>query len=188
MANGFHTGLVANWLKTLSSDKDRGLAAAEAHRRIARFGENRISAKTRRSKLELLAEQFKNLLVLLLVAASLLSFVLGSVNDGAVLFAIVVINALVGFFQDWKSENIAARLGSLVTESTIAVRDGARIEVPVASLVPGDIIYLQEGDGVPADCRIIAGVTVMVTVTAPTGKPFRSKKSIAFEPNDVPLP
>ena len=138
MAKGYHTGLVAEWAKNLNSDLERGLTNSEAHRRVTEQGENRISAKTRRSKLELLAEQFKNLLVLLLVAASILSFVLGSVNDGAVLFAIVVINALVGFFQDWKSENIAARLGNLVTENAIAVRDGARIEVPVALLVAGD--------------------------------------------------
>ena len=190
MAKGYHTGLVAEWAKNLNSDLERGLTNSEAHRRVVEQGENRISAKTRRSKLELLAEQFKNLLVLLLVAASILSFVLGSVNDGAVLFAIVVINALVGFFQDWKSENIAARLGNLVTENAIAVRDGVRIEVPVALLVAGDVIYLQEGDGVPADCRLIAGVSVMANEMALTGESSSSEKSASFagEVASLPLP
>ncbi len=184
----YHTGNIAHVVKTLASDAVRGLTASEAHRRLATHGENRITAKTRRSKIELLVEQFKNLLVLLLVAASLLSFLLGSVNDGVVLFTIVIINALVGFFQDWKSENIAARLGSLVTERAISVRDGSRIEVPVASLVPGDIIYLQEGDGIPADCRLIRGVTVMANEMALTGESVAAEKSDTFETETVALP
>lgn len=188
MPANFHTGKPEQYIKQFDSHAERGLTAVEAHKRLARNGENRITAKTRRSKFELLAEQFKNLLVLLLVAASILSFLLGSVNDGAVLFAIVIINALVGFFQDWKSENIAARLGGLVTERTIAVRDGLRIEVPVASLVPGDIIYLQEGDGVPADCRLLSGVTVMVNEMALTGESAASEKNDAFESDSVSLP
>ncbi|AFM11388.1 cation-translocating P-type ATPase [Turneriella parva] len=188
MANGFHTGLAEKWLESFGTDKTRGLTAGEAHRRLTTHGENRITAKTKRSKLDLLAEQFKNLLVLLLVAASVLSFLLGSVNDGAVLMAIVVINALVGFFQDWKSENIAARLGSLVTESAIAVRDGQRIEVPVVSLVPGDVIYLQEGEGVPADCRLISATTVMANEMALTGESVSSEKSHTFSSDDDALP
>lgn len=188
MQNAFHTGEVAKWLANFGTDKTRGLTAAEAHRRLAEHGENRITVKTQRSKFDLLAEQFKNLLVLLLVAASVLSFFLGSFNDGLVLMAIVVINALVGFFQDWKSENIAARLGGLVTESAIAVRDGQRLEVPAHSLVPGDILYLQEGEGVPADCRLIAATTVMANEMALTGESVSSEKNDSFESSENALP
>ncbi len=188
MASAYYTRKVDDVLLFLNTDS-RGLTHSEAKRRLALNGPNEITAKGGRSIWQLLAEQFMNLLVVLLFLASVLSFFLGSHNDAIVLMAIVVINALVGFFQDWKSENIVARLGSLVAENAIALRDGHRIEVPSTSLVAGDVIYLQEGDAVPADCRLISAESVMTNEFALSGESVPTEKSADFlTAADLPLP
>lgn len=189
MAASFYAGTVKAVAELLNSSVARGLTHDEAARRLEVHGENRLTTRSRRSLIELIVEQFRNLLVVLLFLAAALSFFLGSLNDGIVLMAIVVINALVGFLQDWKSENIVSRLGNLVTETAIVIRDGQKLEVPTNSLVPGDVIYLQEGDGVPADCRLITVETVMANEMALTGESVASEKQADFETNDdLPLP
>lgn len=166
-----------------------GLTPDEAKYRLSEHGPNLITAKGGRTVWQLLAEQFMNLLVVLLFLAAILSFFLGSVNDGAVLMAIVVINALVGFFQDWKSENIVARLGTLVAENAIVLRQNHRLEIPASALVPGDVIYLQEGDAVPADCRLISGESVMTNEFALSGESVPTEKAADFVADrDLPLP
>lgn len=185
----WHLGSVGAQAQRLQADSVHGLTAAEAARRLKDHGPNRLTTRSRRSLLELLVEQFRNLLVVLLLLASILSFFLGSFNDGIVLLTIVVINALVGFFQDWKSENIVSRLGSLVTDTAIAVREGRRIEVPTTSLVPGDLVWLQEGEGVPADCRIVSGESIMANEMALTGESVAAEKEASYTTeSDVPLP
>lgn len=185
----FHIGPLSAVLENLGGDAKSGLTSAAAAERFAQHGPNRLTTKSRRSLLELLVEQFRNLLVVLLFLAAALSFFLGSISDGIVLLSIVVINALVGFFQDWKSENIVARLGTLVTETAIVIRDGKRLEVPTGSLVPGDVIYLQEGDGIPADCRLISGESLMANEMALTGESVPSEKDAGFTTDaDTPLP
>ena len=185
----WHLGSVGAQAQRLQADTQKGLGTAEAARRLKEHGPNRLTTRSRRSLLELLVEQFRNLLVVLLLLASILSFFLGSFNDGIVLLTIVVINALVGFFQDWKSENIVSRLGSLVTDTAIAVREGRRIEVPTTSLVPGDLVWLQEGEGVPADCRIVSGESIMANEMALTGESVAAEKEASYTTeSDVPLP
>ncbi|HMY10808.1 MAG TPA: cation-transporting P-type ATPase [Turneriella sp.] len=189
LAAQWHLGSVGAQAQRLQADSVHGLTAAEAARRLKDHGPNRLTTRSRRSLLELLVEQFRNLLVVLLLLASILSFFLGSFNDGIVLLTIVVINALVGFFQDWKSENIVSRLGSLVTDTAIAVREGRRIEVPTTSLVPGDLVWLQEGEGVPADCRIVSGESIMANEMALTGESVAAEKEASYTTeSDVPLP
>lgn len=189
MGAQYHIGAISGVLQNLATNAQQGLQSGDAARRLGQHGPNRLTTKSRRSLFELLVEQFRNLLVVLLFLAAALSFFLGSFSDGIVLLTIVVINALVGFFQDWKSENIVARLGTLVTETAVVIRDGKRLEVPTASLVPGDVIYLQEGDGIPADCRLIAGESLMANEMALTGESVPSEKDAGFTTDtDTALP
>lgn len=185
----WYQGAIAAQAQRLRADTVQGLSTAEATLRLKEHGANRLSTRSKRSLSELLFEQFRNLLVVLLLLASLLSFFLGSFNDALVLFTIVVINALVGFFQDWKSENIVSQLGALLTDTAVAVRNGRRIEVPTASLVPGDLVWLQEGEGVPADCRIVSGEAIMANEMALTGESVATEKQPDFvAQREVPLP
>lgn len=189
MAGSFYQGSVAGVLEKLGSDSARGLIPDEIPARLARYGQNIISAKSGRSIWQLLAEQFSNLLVLLLIVAGILSFLLSSPKDGIVLLTIVILNAMVGFFQDWKSENIAAHLGELVTENAIVLRGGHKLEVPARLLVPGDLIYLQEGDGVPADCRLVSAQDLYTNEFALSGESVPTRKDAGFlTEHDIPLP
>jgi P-type Ca2+ transporter type 2C len=187
--NLYYFGTHESVTQKLKSDQIRGLTDAEAQNRLLSHGPNTITAKSSRSIFSLIVEQFSNLLVLLLFAAAILSFFLGSFNDGVVLLTIVLLNAIVGFLQDWKSENIVARLGSMVTENAIVVRGGRRIEIPSQNLVPGDMIYLQEGDGIPADCRLIESESVMTNEFALTGESVPTNKDANFYTDtELPLP
>ena len=100
-------------------------------------------------------EQFKNMLVILLIVAAALSFFLNAHRDATILMLVVFFNAIIGFYQDWKSENILASLKDLIIERCFVFRNGKKIEVPSDELVVGDVVSLSEGDGVPADIRLI---------------------------------
>ena len=180
MEANYHHDELTKLVERLDSNVVSGLSSAEAQRRLNELGQNRISARTRRTVWDLFIEQFSNLLVVLLIAASLLSFFLGSTNDGIVLMVIVLINSLVGFFQDWKSENIVSQLGSFVCENVIVVRNGVKVEIPASALVIGDLLYLQEGDGVPADCRLIRAESLMTNEFALTGESVPTQKDSAY--------
>lgn len=132
-----------------------GLTALESETRRQQFGYNQIRQVNRRGTFQILAEQFKNVLVLLLVGSAIISFYLNNIQDTVILLLVVFLNAGIGFYQDWKSENLLASLKELVSERCYAIRDGQKLEIPVRELVPGDLVSLTEGDGVPADIRLI---------------------------------
>ncbi|UKJ06702.1 cation-translocating P-type ATPase [Solitalea lacus] len=134
---------------------ETGLTEQESINRLNKYGANLIQKTSHRSGFQVFLEQFKNLLVILLIFAAALSFFLQSYRDGVILLLIVFFNALVGFYQDWKSENILASLKSLIIEKCCVLRSGNKIEIPSSALVPGDVVFLYEGDGVPADIRLI---------------------------------
>lgn len=132
-----------------------GLSHAESADRLKKYGANRIKRTNRRNAWQLFLEQFKNLLVILLIVAAGIAFFLGSERDGLILMLVVLFNAAIGFYQDWKSENILASLKNLIIERCLVIREGKELEVLSEELVPGDIVCLREGDGVPADIRLV---------------------------------
>lgn len=171
-------------IKHLETDAVQGLSKRRASELLARYGKNKLEAKSSRRWWEILFSQFNNLLVLLLIVASALSFQLGSYRDGIVLAIIVVVNALIGFFQDWKSENILQSLKSLITEHANVIRDGKQIELPVDELVPGDIVAVSEGDGVAADMRLLESSSLFANEFILTGESQASEKDCRAEVNE----
>ncbi len=142
-------------ISELRTNLRNGLSENEAAKRLKLYGLNKIQTTNKRTAAKIFLEQFKNYLVLLLISAAILSLFLQSYRDSGILFLVVLLNALIGFYQDWKSENILASLKNLIIEKCCAIRDGQKIQIPTDELVPGDIVYLAEGDGVPADIRLI---------------------------------
>ncbi len=142
-------------LKSNNINPNTGLLDVQVSERIKQYGLNQVKSTNTRSKLQIFLEQFQNLLVLLLIGAALLSLFLGSYRDFTILMLVVLLNAIIGFYQGYKSENILASLKNLVIENCIVLRNGSKIEIPAAELVPGDVVYLNEGDGVPADIQLI---------------------------------
>jgi len=125
----------------LDSSIDKGLTEDTSHQRLLRDGTNSIKKSNPNSLWRRFFEQFTNLLVVLLIVAAGLSFYLGSYRDALVLCAIVLANASIGFYQDWKSENVLSSIGHLLVEKCIVIRDSIRKEIPVTQLVKGDLVY-----------------------------------------------
>jgi Ca2+-transporting ATPase len=159
------------------NSSSNGITDQEAQERIKKNGENKISKTNQRSLGLIFLDQFKNFLVLLLLIASLLSLYLGSYRDAIVLLIIVLVNACIGFYQNWKSENILASIGHLLIENCVVIRNGNRKEIPVTQLVIGDLVQLNEGDGVPADLRLVSSVSLFTNDFILTGESLPKEKN-----------
>jgi Ca2+-transporting ATPase len=134
---------------------EKGLPRAQADRRRLEYGENEISSDVSVSRLLIFLRQFRDLLVLVLVAAGIISIAIGSYSDGGVMFVIVIINAIIGFIQEYKAGRILERLKELIRSPARVMVDGELTEVSQAMLVPGDVVQVDAGDRIPADMRIL---------------------------------
>ncbi len=129
-----------------------GLTADEARERLARFGANRLKAKSRAAALTLLLGQFKSPIVLILIGAAILSIFLQVPSDAAIILAIVLTSGLLGFWQERGAANAVAKLRAAVETKTPALRNGAECFVPLQEIVPGDVVLLSAGAIIPGDC------------------------------------
>jgi len=141
--------------RLLSSDLDRGLGAEDARQRLEKYGHNQLAQKKGESPFKLLLRQFDNFMIWVLAAAALVSGFLKEWIDAIAILVIVVLNALLGFIQEYRAEKSLAALRKLSSPSSKVIRDGQSRLVPSADLVPGDVIELEAGDHVPADARVV---------------------------------
>lgn len=151
----FYLKNIKKVLEEVATDPNEGLMQAQAKERLARYGANKLQKTKQRTAFQILVAQFKNLFAAILTSAALFSMYLGEYRDGSILLAIVVANALFGFYQEWKSENILESLTDLVKEKCYVLREGKIQEINTQDLVIGDIIKMEEGNGVPADIRLL---------------------------------
>jgi len=172
-------------VKQFNSNSKNGLDENAIQAARQKFGANVLKASNTRSIWIMLLGQFKDLLVIIFICAGLLDFYLGQDRDGTVLIAIVVSNALIGFYQELKAENILASLKKLVVEKCRVYRDGTIIEILVEDLVPGDIVQLYEGDGVPADIRLLSSNGFSTNEFILTGESLPSDKDHAIILNNT---
>jgi Ca2+-transporting ATPase len=164
----------------------KGLTEDEVSRRIGQYGKNELSAQIETPRWLLFLSQFKDLLVIVLLAAAAISFIIGSVRDAVVMLIIVFINAIIGFVQEYKVSRILESLRDLITSPARAIRGGEFTEVPQEQLVPGDIIQLEAGDKVPADIRIVESYDLRTEDFALTGESMpQGKNSIAIQEDCV---
>src|SRR5690554_6837890 len=136
---------------TATASSLAGLSADEAHQRLSRFGPNALPQPAPPSKLKRLIRQFHNVLIYVLLAATLITFVLQHYVDASVILAVVLINALIGYLQEGKAESALAGLQQLMAPTAVVIRDGQRQTLPAENLVIGDIVLLEAGERVPAD-------------------------------------
>ncbi len=170
------TDVVARHLRT---DPTRGLTNDEAGRRLERFGANRLEQASARSVFDLLSNQFKSLLVLLLLAAAGIAFATGEHLEAGAILVVVVLNALIGFFTEWNAERTLTALQRQTVRMARVVRDGVERELPAAELVPGDLVVLDAGARVPADGRVSESVRLQIDEAALTGESNAVTKSTA---------
>lgn len=158
-----------------------GLSKLEAKRRLETFGPNEIARKKRFSAVKMFLTQFQNVFMILLVIASVISFVTGGLTDGIVILSIVVLNAFVGFIQEYKSEKALEALMNILAPTAQVMREGEIITVEARELVPGDIIILEEGNRIPADCHVIEAMNLKADESALTGESVPKEKSAAID-------
>src|SRR5664280_758685 len=174
-------------LKHLEVYKD-GLSSSEAGRRQVQYGLNQLTEAARPGFLRLLWEQFNNFIVMLLIVAAVVSALLGEWVDAAAILTIVLLNAILGILQEKRAEQALAALKKLAAPEARVLRDGHHVTVSSRELVPGDIVFLEAGNHVPADVRLIEAVNLQVEEAALTGEsqPAQKNAAMILEKN-VPL-
>jgi Ca2+-transporting ATPase len=153
-----------------------GLNAPEAHKRLNQYGPNRLQTAHKESLLKKYLRQFRDGMIILLLVSSLLAFYLDDPQTGIVLLALIAFNTIIGFTQEYKAERIMESLEKLVVPEAQVVRDGKLEEILSTELVPGDIVYIEEGSSVPADLRILDESELATNDFAMTGESNPSRK------------
>jgi Ca2+-transporting ATPase len=163
----------------LSTDLERGLVSAQAAERLVEVGPNRIESKPGPTRWDLLVRQFRDVLVLVLIVAALVSgFLLGDWVEAIVIVAIVAINAAIGYVQEAKAADAAEGLRKLSSPSASVIRDGSERRVPTAEIVPGDLIVIESGDRMFADARLVSASRLEVDESELTGESTAVSKAV----------
>jgi Ca2+-transporting ATPase len=174
-------------LAQLASTAD-GLSSQEAAQRLAINGANELKEGKPISLLQMFLGQFKSLIIWILIAAGVISGVLGEVVDAIAILAIVVLNAVIGFYQEFKAEKSIAALKKMTAPQAKVQRDGAVISIPASGIVAGDILALEAGDLVAADARLLETALLRCIESALTGESDAvTKQAATLELGDVPL-
>ncbi len=147
-----------------------GLSGAEAARRLARYGSNELKTSRRVSPWILLLQQFKNVLIIILLIATALSASLGHTVEAVAITVIVLFAVLLGFIQEYRAERAIEALRQMAAPTATALREGREVEIPARDLVPGDVIHLEAGDKVPVDVRLVEAVNLQIEEAALTGE------------------
>jgi P-type Ca2+ transporter type 2C len=190
-----NSGITAWWsspiektAQALEVDLEKGLAASEAKRRQATYGVNELTEKGSRSPWRILWEQLSATLVIVLIIAAAVSGVMGDYKNAAVILAIVILNTLLGFSQEYRAEKALEALKKMAVPHVRVRRDGQVQEISATNLVPGDIVLLEAGNLLPADARLIESASLRVQEAALTGESVPVEKSVeALSGPDLPL-
>ncbi|RPI45608.1 MAG: ATPase, partial [Betaproteobacteria bacterium] len=186
-APAFHTLSAEESLRRLESSAS-GLTTAVAEQRSKRYGPNVLPEAVQRSIARMLLDQFSDFMILVLLAAAVISGVVGEPVDTIAIIVIVVLNAIIGFTQEWRAERAMAALRRMSAPFAHARRDGAVVAVPGARLVPGDIVLLEAGNIVPADVRLIEAAQLRIAEAALTGESQPvDKTSKAMVEAEIPI-
>ena len=164
-------------VKIFESDPKTGLSESQAAERLEQYGPNRIRAQHKEKWYWILLRQFTDVLILILLAAAGISFAIGETGDAVTILLIVVFNGILGFIQEFKAEKAIEALQKMLSLSCKVLRDGEKKEIDSTLLVPGDILFLEIGDKIPADVRLVEAVNFKVDEAALTGESVASEKS-----------
>lgn len=171
-------------LKELQVDPEKGLTQVEVEQRLKKYGKNKIPEKKSKNFLEIFLNQFKEFLIIVLLIATLISFLLGEVKDAVAILLIVIINSLLGSFQEFKAEKTLASLRSYISPKAKVLREGRIFQIDIEDIVPGDIVLLDEGEKIPADVRWLETYNLQVDESILTGESVPVRKDADFTIED----
>lgn len=173
-------------VQQFDSDAKHGLTEQQAVQQLARHGPNLLQEKPPRPTWRMFADQFADFMIMVLVAAAVVSGLVGDLKDTLTIAVIVLLNAVIGFVQEYRAERAMAALKQMTASNAQVVRDGIRLTVPASDVVPGDLILLEAGNLVPADLRLIDAAQLKIDESLLTGESATVEKHI--HPIDVELP
>ncbi|MFH0786199.1 MAG: cation-translocating P-type ATPase [Pseudomonadota bacterium] len=156
----------------------QGLSSEEAQRRLGRYGPNELTEKKKKTFLVMFFDQFKDFMILVLVAAAVISGIIGEASDTIAIVVIVILNAVIGFIQEYRAEKAMAALKKMAASHAVVLRDHQPAQLPASRIVPGDVILLEAGNGVPADLRLIEENRLNIDEAALTGESIPVEKHL----------
>ena len=165
----------------------KGLSSAEALARLKRYAGNRLAPKKRTDAFTLLVGQFSSPIVLMLIGAAVISMFLHDTTDAVIILVIVLASGLLGFWQERGAAGAVEKLLSLVEVKAKVLREGAPANVPLAEVVPGDVVLLSAGATAPGDCLLLDSRDLFADEATLTGETFPAEKSVAVLPAETPL-
>ena len=175
-------------LEELNTSEDVGLSSIEVKKRLEKYGPNELVQKKKKTILKMILEQLTDKMIIILLIASILSFILGEKLEGFVILFIIAINVLISVIQEKKASDALEALKNMNAPHSLVLRNGKKEEVMAKDLVPGDIIYLEAGNIIPADVRFIKEHEIEVDESALTGESIPVDKDSSYVGvNDVPL-
>jgi P-type Ca2+ transporter type 2C len=178
---------VAEILDRLSTGRE-GLSSSEAASRLAAYGPNALREKGKRTPFVMFLDQFKDFMIIVLIISAIVSGVIGDAVDTVAIIVIVLLNAVVGFVQEYRAERAMAALKKMASPTAEVMRDGGPLMIPASGLVPGDIVVLEDGRIIPADLRLLETVRMKVEEAALTGESLPSDKLETALPDEhLPL-
>jgi magnesium-transporting ATPase (P-type) len=185
--DGWHGRRAEDVLEKFGTDATRGLTGAEARRRLAVHGPNRLPEAVRRGPLVRLLLQFHNPLIYVLLAAGAVTLWLEHYIDAGVIIGVVVVNAIIGFVQEGKAERALDAVRAMLASRATVVRDGERREIDATEVVPGDVVVVESGTKVPADLRLVRLRNLRVNEAALTGESVPVEKSLDAVDPEAPV-
>lgn len=166
----------------------KGLSISDAEERYLEYGPNELQEGKKKSVAGILFDQFKDVMILILLAAAIISGIIGDLTDSIVILVIVVLNAVIGFFQEYRADKAMQALKQMAVTQARVLRDGQSNWLPATILVPGDVVLLEAGNAVPADIRIVESVNLKIEEAALTGESHAIDKIIhSLETDDLPI-
>ena len=170
------TRLDATTLLRKLGTQEAGLSQEEAGRRLTTYGPNVVTEEAKHTRLKLFATACRNPLVILLLALATLSFLTGDVRAGIVMLIMVVLGVVLRFVQEARADDAAAKLKAMISVTATVIRDSREYEIPLAELVPGDLVKLSAGDMIPADLRLLTSKDLFVIQSSLTGESLPVEK------------
>lgn len=161
----------------LLNSSPKGLDTITASELLLEYGKNQIEDTKKKTPLKMFLQQFTDFMILILIAAAIISGVLGDMIDTIIIFAIIFINAIVGFIQEYRAEKAMEALKNLVAQTARVLREGIPINMPASDLVPGDVVVLEAGNSIPADIRFIETHQIKVDESTLTGESHNTEKT-----------
>jgi Ca2+-transporting ATPase len=172
----------------LTGSSKKGLSVAEAETKLQEYGPNILQETKKKSAWLILLNQFKDFMVLILLVAAVISGVVGDLTDTIIIIIIVILNAIIGFSQEYRAEEAMQLLKKMAALQAKVLRDGVAVSLPAAELVPGDIVLLETGNSVPADLRFIETHSLKIDESALTGESVSVEKITAkLKEDNLPL-